>query len=695
MGERVIETGSTRASLELLYGISRELAAALDLRTVLQRILFLSLKNVEGDSGSIIVLDDHGQPISSAIIHKGKVLDETTNQLKATLEDGLAGWVVRHREAALVKDTSQDARWIKRAYEKENERGPTSSVSAPLLARDRLVGVMTLTHPGAGVFTDEHLALVQAIADQAGAVVLNARLYDETQRKARIMTSLAESSAAISGSLKLVEVFNRILEQISQALQAEAVSLALLAPDEQELVFRAAIGPGSETVTGKRAHLGQGLAGWVAQEGQGVIVPDARADPRFNPVVDERTGQTSKMMACAPIRSKGKVIGVLQALNPSVPFDPDLLVVLNGIGNMAGTAIDHAQLFQQVEIARRRYLELFEDSVDPIFITDWEGRILEANRQAVLFTGFQDATLRTMNIHYLHQVDWKQVGQNFEHLSVGDTISYQSTLHTNVGEEIPIEVHIRRVSMEGTERLQWLLRDMTERRKLDKLREDLISMIYHDLRSPLANVVSGLEVLASMVAMEDPTIKSVFDITVRSVERVERLATSLLDTTRLEAGQTIGKPQPIMILEMIQEAVEAVASFARARQQEIHIAVSSNMPKVMADVDMIKRVLINLLENAIKYSPETGKIVAGANQKGQWMQVWVEDTGRGISPEDQEAVFEKFTRVRSATGATRGLGLGLAFCKLAVEGHGGKIWIESEVGKGSRFTFTLPLAGKG
>jgi signal transduction histidine kinase len=104
---------------------------------------------------------------------------------------------------------------------------------------------------------------------------------------------------------------------------------------------------------------------------------------------------------------------------------------------------------------------------------------------------------------------------------------------------------------------------------------------------------------------------------------------------------------------------------------------------------MIRRVLINLLENASKYSPPEGKIELGAMQDGDWVQLWVQDNGSGIPFTEQEHIFEKYTRLNGKDN-TSGLGVGLAFCRLAVTGHGGKIWVESEVGKGSKFILTLP-----
>lgn len=690
--EAVKTSGNTRATLELLYHISRELVSALELRTVLERVLKLSLENVQGNSGSLIVLDDQGRALDSIIVFQNKVIEETNRQLKFTLDQGLAGWVVSNREAALVTDTSQDKRWQRTPRTGQKAETPKSTVSAPLVVRNELVGVITLSHPQPGFFNADHLALVRAIADQAAFAVLNARLYAESQRRTQVMSLLAQGAAAISASLQIDEVLQTILEQTTQALGVEAVSLALVEPDGKNLAFRAATGERGKNVVGVRVKMGQGIAGWVAKHGEGVVVQNVQEDQRFYPEVDSVTGYKTEAIACAPIRSNDVVIGVLEALNPqSLTFPSDALEVLEGIGTLAGTAIGHAQLFEQAEISRRRYLELFEDSVDPILITDWQGQIIEANRQAEILLGFKEDTLHQMNVHHFHQADWKALGKEFEKLKSTRTISYESVLHGEGGLETHVDVYVRSVEMDGAQNLQWILRDITERRNLDNLREDLASMIYHDLRSPLANVVSGLDVLEMMLPVEDPTIRSVLDIAMRSTERVQRLASSLLDTSRMEAGQSIGAPEPVAVTDLVQAGLDAVIPGAEARGVKLETAVAKNLPKVLADPEMIRRVLINLAENAIKYSKEDQVVTMGAKRAGEMIEFSVQDQGRGIPKEEQERIFEKFARVQAgATGTTKGLGLGLAYCKLAVEGHGGEIWVESEADQGARFMFTLP-----
>ncbi len=682
---------SMLASLELLYDVSREIAAALDLRTVLHRVLFLSMKNVRAISGSIIVLDGNQQPVESAIITGSQLHEQTTQQLRITYERGLAGWVIRNQKAVLVPDTSQDERWLRRPDDDAERTGPKSAVSAPILARDHLVGVMTLVHPTPGFFTQDHLALVRAITDQAGVAVLNARLYAESQRQTRAMTALAESAATITASLKTDDVLQQILEQISQALQVEVVSLALIDPQTQELVFRAASGEKGPNVIGIRLAPGEGIAGWVAREGIGIIVPDVRQDPRFLPTVDKLLNFVTKAIACAPIRLRGEVIGILQAINPKDgAFDPDALQVITGIGGLAGTAIHHAQLFERMEAAHQRYRELFEDSIDPILITDLEGRILEANRQVAMITGMNRESLLNAMIDHFQIVDQAELGEKFEKLASGETTSYETCLKAEGGREVPIQVYVRNVFIDGISNLQWILRDVTERKNLDNLRNDLISMIYHDLRSPLSNIVSSLDVIQALMPQDsDPAVEPLLDIAIRATERIERLTNSLLDIRRLEAGQSIASRELVSPTSITKEAVKNVLPIVENKNQEITLLIEENLPRVWVDTDMIGRVLTNLLENAVKHTPVGSTIYLGARLEGNQVIMWVQDNGPGIPPDERERIFDKFSRLHGR-GGPKGLGLGLAFCRLAVEAHGGQIWVDDGPEGGSNFKFTLP-----
>ena len=683
------EQDRTKALLELLFHVSREVATALDLRTVLQRVLYGALQYVGGERCSIVVLDDSGKAVDATIVAGNQILEHTTQQLRETTERGLAGWVIRNRKGVLVPDTSKDERWLLRPDDAMDKSGAKSAICVPLVAREKLVGVLTLVHPKPNVFSREQLELMQAIADQAGIAVLNARLYTESQRQARVMTALAEGASAMNASLRMEDVFQRILIQTVQALQVETAAIGLIEGDL--LVYRAAAGHNAGNIIGRKVRLGDGIVATAARDGRSLVVSNVSQDKNFSEA-DRLAGVEIRSLVVAPIQSPLGVIGVIEAINPvASSFDPDALLVMTGIGGLAGTTIQNAQLFEKLRAAHQRYRELFEDSIDPMLITDWGGNILEANRQAMLLSGYTNEQLHALQIDQLHNVDWDRTGPMFETLRENRTCSYESILHKE-DRDLPVEVHARRVEFDEADSIQWIIRDITERKELDRLRNDLTAMIYHDLRSPLANIVSSLDVLYSMVPENDrDTVESILKIAENSTDRIQRLVSSLLDVSRLESGQPVADQKVVDTLSLIRNAVRDVTPVTSGRRQVLMTDLPNELPPIWVDEDMARRVLINLMENASKFSPANGKIEVGARDEDSMVHLWVTDNGPGIPAAEQEHIFNKFTRLYG-NNRPGGLGIGLAFCRLAVLGHGGRIWVESEPGKGAAFHFTFPRA---
>jgi K+-sensing histidine kinase KdpD len=244
--------------------------------------------------------------------------------------------------------------------------------------------------------------------------------------------------------------------------------------------------------------------------------------------------------------------------------------------------------------------------------------------------------------------------------------------------------------------LQWIFHDISERKAVDDLRNDLMSMVYHDLRAPLANVISSLDLLSGLINDEDDEdVQSILGVAFHSTTRIERMINTLLDINRLESGQEIVTRRAIEIAGLVNDAVNEVEQVAESRNQKIHIQLpeAEKLAPVWIDEEMILRVLINLLENAAKFSPPEGQITINAQAEDAWVKVFVKDRGPAIPVSEQERIFNKFTRLHGKDKRS-GLGIGLAFCRLAVEGHGGRIWVESESDMGNTFSFTLPVASE-
>ncbi len=233
-----------------------------------------------------------------------------------------------------------------------------------------------------------------------------------------------------------------------------------------------------------------------------------------------------------------------------------------------------------------------------------------------------------------------------------------------------------------------------ELKKLDELKSEFVSMVSHELRAPLTNINGSIELLlAGTGARYDLDHREMLQIVSEQSARLTRLVQGILNVSRIEAGQLVLQPQAFNIVGLIEKVIDVWETRGAANPLERPRAV--NLPSVWADRDRTEEILFNLIDNAIKYSPEGAPIRVDAEANGRFVSVSVSDRGIGIPEEEIERIFEKFHRVdRKDAMETYGHGLGLYICRRLVEAQGGQIWVESVVGEGSTFRFSLPLAGR-
>lgn len=225
-------------------------------------------------------------------------------------------------------------------------------------------------------------------------------------------------------------------------------------------------------------------------------------------------------------------------------------------------------------------------------------------------------------------------------------------------------------------------------RRLEKLRDDLTHMVIHDLRNPLSVIFVFLDTLEYQEAKHlSADARKMVTFARRSAEDLRNMISSILDVSKMEAGEMKLQREPCDLGAIISAALAAMQPLPGSRT--ITLDAPESAPAVAADVGLIRRVLQNLLSNALKYTPDGGNVRIVVTPSPSEVRVAVIDTGPGIDPGHHQRIFEKFGQVEDHNNRV-GTGLGLTFCKLAVEAHGGRIGVESEVGKGSTFWFTLP-----
>ncbi|HLN63281.1 MAG TPA: ATP-binding protein, partial [Symbiobacteriaceae bacterium] len=239
-----------------------------------------------------------------------------------------------------------------------------------------------------------------------------------------------------------------------------------------------------------------------------------------------------------------------------------------------------------------------------------------------------------------------------------------------------------------------VLQDITRARKLEQMRTDFVSNVTHELRTPLTSINGFAETLLEG-ALDDPeTARHFVGIIKRESEHLGRLIEDILDLSRIEGGKWKVKKEWLHLAELAEETAGRLASKAESLGVDLRIEVSSDLPAIQGDPGRLAQVMLNLVDNALKYTPAGGSVTVAAEDLGQSVRVKVIDTGAGIPKIDLPRLFERFYRVDKARSrATGGTGLGLSIVKHIVEAHGGSVGVESEIGEGSTFYFTLPRQG--
>ncbi len=258
----------------------------------------------------------------------------------------------------------------------------------------------------------------------------------------------------------------------------------------------------------------------------------------------------------------------------------------------------------------------------------------------------------------------------------------------------------RRTGVEAEKQLTQQVSELeTEKQallELQGLRQETSDLIVHDLRNPLS-LIAGAVNLLELTLPEDTlqANREVMDMINSNVDRMKRLVESLLDVTKMVSGEINLVRSELNLPLMLRNAVERTSPLLKNQDIIIQISVATELPPVVADREKISRVLANLMDNAFKYTPKGGKVSLAAEERADCVLISITNTGPTIPPQDRERIFERFARASGGQPLTRGFGLGLAFCRLAVEAHGGKIWVEAgDQGDGNRFVFCLPIASQ-
>ncbi|MBP7688325.1 MAG: PAS domain S-box protein, partial [Thermoflexales bacterium] len=672
---------------ENLVAVARTTSEKPDLDDTLRNVLRVSVGLTEAVRGSLFLFDADGIVTHTASVRDNDPIDLRRAVIGRVMSQGLVGWVARNRRPGLVTDTAQDERWLIM----ESEQIPTrSALAVPIVSGQVLLGALILMHAERGHFTEAHVQLMQAAADQMALAVRNARTYDLQRRLAKQQTTLYEVLRTIGVKLDRDGVARTAAETIT--LLAGWPNLAIILPDDDgsHWVVRAVSGMLPMTI-GLAHPIGQGIIGRAFTSGKLQHVANVQDDADH---LFPESNTRSKLVV--PMRRGQRVLGVLNIDSQYVSaFDSNDISLAQSLAEAVALALDNALLYQTIANERSQLQAIIESSRDGIVLISMTQRILVINDPALRLLGMPGKSAQWSGHSVRAAMRYQRrlapqalsaIRQEMKRILIGDEPSgsgeYQIGTATVVWYNLPVTTE-----NVAAGRLV-VLRDVSEERSLSDLREDLTSTMVHDLRNPLTVIQSALELL-EMDAGSQP---QVLPIMRQGLQRMLNLVTSILDVNRLESGQMPLEREPTLLTSFVDEALAVQKVLADEKDLRLHNDLNGALPPVTIDTELISRVLQNLIGNAIKFTPSGGDIRVSAHQDAadaRRVVVSVSDTGPGLPAEVQSRLFQKFVR---GAGPGRGSGLGLAFCRLAIEAHGGRIWADSAPEQGTAFHFTLPVS---
>lgn len=346
---------------------------------------------------------------------------------------------------------------------------------------------------------------------------------------------------------------------------------------------------------------------------------------------------------------------------------------------------------------------VIDNMVDGLITIDRKGIIASFNRAAERIFGYSAAEVTGQNVKMLmpqpHRDAHDGYLQNYQSTGVARVIGIGREVEgqRKDGSVFPMELAVSEVTRQGAPLYVGLVRDITERKRVERMKSEFVSTVSHELRTPLTSISGALGLLAggAMGALPERA-HSLVDIAHKNSKRLTHLINDLLDMEKIAAGKMQFDMQPHALIPLVEQALDGIRAYAVERRVSFVLEQQVDTPEVRVDSQRLLQVLTNLLSNAAKYSPEGGTVTVSVRQEARQVRVEVTDHGCGIPQAFRSRIFQKFSQADSSdTRQKGGTGLGLAITKELVERMGGRIGFESEEGQGASFHFVLPLSNAG
>lgn len=688
--------------LARLEAIGRQVTASITSGDVYETVVYHGLQATTATSGYLDILNSDTGKLETVAFETKNPEDREHPTRSLGAINRLAQQAFDTGQVTNVPDSQNDPELGSKMPQ------PSSMLFTPIISQGDTIGVITLEKGEKGGFSDEEEAFIIQLASQAANALRNASLYDELQQRLKEQSLLYQASAQIAESLDTNAVALALADSLAFAVNADAVYVYRYAVEDPSLNFLIGI-EGKTTVDSRRnpRTLVMELPGVKAcLENRRSIqwTSAAPPTPADSAHLESRGGGTLLML---PLTIGGRMLGLVELIRNRMDlFEEEELRTVQSIAIQASIILENSDLFQQISQSNNLLSAVLNSTREGMLMIDRHGRIAVVNTQLKELIGsdldqFADTPLQNIDQGLLQRLGYKQSEVNDLVSSLQSGKGHLPGISTyelpaserQILRRLETPVHDRQGKLIG-----WLIvvRDVSEEMQLEESRKHLTEMIVHDLRSPLSAILNSMELLRMQLNIErqTPIMQQALGIADRSVHQMLGLVNALLDLSKLESGQFVLASIEVDFHELIPHLIDTFLPEAEQAGVILDFQLDPALPKMNLDEEKIFRVLSNLLDNALKFTPAGGEVILKLRIRDSNLLIDVVDTGPGIPGDFREQIFNLYSQVPGTKGRRRGTGLGLAFCKLAIEAHNGEIWVEDNPGGGSRFRIRLPLTAQ-
>ncbi|HWQ84396.1 MAG TPA: ATP-binding protein [Anaerolineales bacterium] len=534
------------------------------------------------------------------------------------------------------------------------------------------------------------------------------------ERRVRELGVLQEVGRALGSNLNLEELLQAVYTQVASLMPAGYFYISLFDPALDEVSFPFVIEAGQRTTFPTRRS-GTGLTELILRTGQPLLSRAPTSETRQMLGLSPAARPAASFLG-VPLIVASRTVGViaLQSFDARNLYDEGHQNVLTSVAAAAAIAIQNARLFarldQDLNLRLHQLDSVLKAARDGMLFLDCQGQVVMANRTAADYLGLAQLGVYGADGDPASEAQAQflagrlgycpgELDQALADLLEGKVDIQRQTLSLPLLPDLAIERTLLPVRDQAGSVIGWLfvLHDRTQEVRLAALQDDLVEMLVHDLRSPLTIIQGGLEVIAQSASEDIHSPASLVLLPMQSsTRRMLHLVNEMLEIQRMENGELVVQPTRLPVRAFLEDCASPYTAQLVEAGISLAIDISPDLPDLLVDTAHTERLLHNLLDNAIKFTPDHGRISMAARldsiQHDRAVLITLQDTGSGIPAADQQSLFQKYRQIEGSSGRRHGSGLGLYYCRLVAEAHGGKIWVESLPERGTCFHILLPAA---